>query len=46
MRRARKRTDAPGTTEARVLITRREMAEIGPTPRASRRPTGRKASRR
>jgi len=37
---------AAGTNEARVLVRRREMAEIGPTHRASRRPASRQASRR
>jgi hypothetical protein len=38
--------DAERTNDARVLIRRSEMAEVGPTHRALRRPVSRKASRR
>jgi hypothetical protein len=37
--------DEPGTDEARVLVSRREMAEVGPTHRAPRSSTSRKADR-
>jgi hypothetical protein len=38
--------DAGRTNDARVLVRRSEMAEVGPTHRALRRPVSRKASRR
>lgn len=38
--------DRPGAGEVRVLVRRREMAETGPTHRASRRSRNRKANRR
>jgi len=37
--------DLPGTDEARVLVRRRETAEVGPTHRAHTTTTSRKANR-